>query len=223
MRFALTADHKEFFNKKGYIEFQEMLSAPQVAALTLNADETLAKRLRLPVSRLKEQSSAALFQAGYDLWRDNEAIKATVHKNNFALLASQLFQTPAIRCGFDQYIVTAKGTAAPFSQPFALQETSCISPLAGALLLPLNDLTEPLPFFPMPLKAGSGLFLSPLTPIPWAELFATPALRFLIIGYAMKKALFCADTRDPHAGNLKLLGYIFNEQLNNTLHPLLLR
>ncbi|MBS0603813.1 MAG: hypothetical protein JSS60_02115 [Verrucomicrobia bacterium] len=223
MRFALTADHREFFNKKSYIEFEQMLSSDQIAALRTNADEALAKRLRLPVAKLADKSSAELFQAGYDLWRDNDAIKKVVHKNAFATLASELFQITPIRSGFDQYIITSKGTAAPFAQAFSLQDSCCLSPLAGALILPLDDLMAPLSFFPMPLNAGNGLFISPSLPIPWPELFSTPGLRFIMIGFAIEKTFFRADTRDPHAVNLKLLGYVFNDHLKDSLHPLILR
>lgn len=223
MRFALTADHREFFNKNRYIEFENMLSLSQVALLKKNADEALAARLRLPVNKLSEKPSTELYQAGYDLWRDNEAMKKTMQKNAFATIASELFQVVPLRYAFDQYFYITKGSTAPFPQPFSLQETSCLSPLAGALLLPLEDLMQPIVSFPLPINAGRGLFISPSLPLPWTELFSTQGLRFILIAFAMEKTFFLADTRDPHAVNLKKLGYIFNELLTDARHPILLR
>jgi hypothetical protein len=223
MRFALTSDHREFFNKNNYIELEGIIPSDQIASLKKSVDETLATRLRLPVAKVADRPPLNLFQAGYDLWRDSEAIKKIVQKNAFASLASELFQILPIRCAFDQYIFTAKGSPAPFSQPFTLQDASCLSPLAGALILPLEDLIEPLSFFPLPLNIGSGLYISPSLSLPWPQLFSTPGLRLFMIGFAREKTSFRADTRDPHAVNLKKLGYAFNDHLKNSLHPILLR
>ena len=223
MRLALTADHKEFFLKNNYIEFEGLLTPEQVAILKKNAEEALASRLKLNPSRLKDQPTKELFQAGYDLWRGSAAVKKTVHKKEFALLASELFQTIPIRCAFDQYISTALRSASPFPETLTLQESSCLSPLAGALVLPLDDLMKPIPSFPMPMNAGSGLFIAPALEMPWPELFAAPNFSFLIIGYSGARTLFAPDTRDPRAVNVKMLGYVFNENLNDAKHPILLR
>jgi hypothetical protein len=222
MRFALTADQRDFFNRNSFIEFEEMLSSDQAIALKTNADQVLAARLHIPKENLARQQSSALFQAGYDLWRDNEIVKKTEQKNAFAALASELLQILPLRFAFDQYILTARGSNSPFSQSFTLQETSCLFPLAGALILLLEDVLQPFADFPLPLKSGNGLFISPSLPIPWPKLYSTPNLCFIAIGFAMEKTLFRADTRDPHAVNLKRLGYVFNDLLKDSLHPLLI-
>jgi hypothetical protein len=222
MRFALTADHRDFFNKNNFIEFEEMLSSDQAAALKTNVEQVLAARLHIPKEKLAGRQSTQLFQAGYDLWRDNEIIKKTEQKNAFAALASELLQVLPLRFAFDQYVFASRGSDSPFSQSFTLQETSCLFPLAGALILPLEDMLQPLADFPLPLKSGNGLFISPSLPIPWPKLYSIPNLCFIVIGFAMKKTLFRADTRDPHAVNLKKLGYAFNDFLKDSLHPLLI-
>jgi hypothetical protein len=222
MRFALTADHREFFVKNNYIELEGLLSADQIATLKKNTDEALAARLRIQPRKLMELPASELFQAGYDLWRDNDEIKKTVHKNTLATLASELFQAVPLRCAFDQSIYTTQRTSSVFPEPYALEQTSCLSPLAGALILPLEDLMEPLSFFPVPVNRGNGLFISPSLPIPWPKLCETPGLRLLMIGYGMGRTFFRPDTRDPHAVNLKKQGYVFNDALKNSTHPVLL-
>ncbi|MGC1878911.1 MAG: hypothetical protein WA347_05615 [Rhabdochlamydiaceae bacterium] len=223
MRFAITADHREFFTKNHYIEFEELLNRDQVASLKKNVEETVAKRLRIPLAKLKEKSPPEVYQAGYDLWRESDGIKKIAHKQAFAALASELMQIIPIRYGFDQYFATTHCTGSPYDLPLSLQDISCLNPLAGALLLPLEDLASPPTFFPMPLKMGSGLFLSPTFSLPWPQLFSTRGLCFFLIVYAKEKTSFRADSHDPHAVSLKKLGYAYNELLKDSIHPIVLR
>jgi hypothetical protein len=224
MRFAITADHREFFTKNRYIEFEEILPNDQVALLKKNAEETIAKRLRITPEKLKEKNAPELYSAGYDLWRDNEEIKKISHKQAFSSLASELMQAIPLRYGFDQYFATYQCSAtSPYDVPYSLQDISCIHPLAGGLLLPLQDLSSPPTFFPMPLKIGNGLFISPTFALPWPHLFSTCGLCFFLIGYAAEKASFCADSHDPHAVSLKKLGYVFNDPLKDAIHPIVFR
>jgi hypothetical protein len=138
-------------------------------------------------------------------------------------VASELLQLLPLRYVFDQYILTTENKEAPFTEPYSIQEYCSLAPLGAVLILLLSDLTEPFDDFPLPLKAGSGLFISPTLPIPWKEIYARPDVHFLMIGFGGNKVSFQADTLDPHAVNLKLLGYVFNEKLRNNLHPILLR
>jgi hypothetical protein len=224
MRFAITADHRDFFTKNHYIEFEEVLPMQQVVSLKKNVEMTLAKRLRIPAGKLQGKTAPEIYQAGYDLWRDSQEIKKITHKQVFATLASELIGVDPLRYGFDQYFATLQCQAAsPYDVPFSLQEISCIHPLAAALLLPLEDLPSPPSFFPMPLKAGSGLFLAPSFALPWPQLFATCGLAFLLIAYAMEKAVFRVESHDPHAVSLKKLGYVINDTLKDSVHPLVLR
>jgi hypothetical protein len=219
MRLAISPEHRDFFTKNQFIAFEELLPLDQIAALSKQADEVIAHRLHTSPSKLAHRTSLEIFQMGYDLWRDSDTIKKTTHKNVFASIASDLFQTLPLRYGFDQYIVTGQSLL----QPCTLQEISALNPLAGALMLPLKDLSSPLSFFPLPEKAGSGLFLSASLTIPWPQLFATPDLHVLMIAYAQDKTSFRPDIPDMHATQLKKLGYAFNDQLNDSLHPVLIR
>ncbi len=224
MRFAITADHREFFKKNNYIEFENILPADQVSSLKKNAEETISKRLKFSPSKLKAKTAPDIYYAGYDLWRENEEIKKITHKNAFATVASELFQTLPLRYGFDQYFSMFNCAAAsPYDVPSTLQEISCLSPLAGGLILPLEDLPSPPTFFPMPLKSGSALFISSSFSLPWPHLFATCGLNFFMIVYATEKTMFRAGSHDPHAAALKKLGYVYNEMLKDSVHPILLR
>jgi hypothetical protein len=224
MHFTITADHRFFFTKNHYIEFEGIIPLDQVSLLKKNAEETIAKRLRISPEKLKEKNAPELYFAGYDLWRDNQEIKKITHKQVFASLASELLQASPLRYSFDQYFATFQCHAAsPYSIPYSLQNISCIQPLAGGLLLPLNDLSSPPTFFPMPLKTGNGLFISSTFALPWPHLFSTCGFCFLLIVYAMEKSFFRADSHDPHAAALKKLGYVFNDPLKDAIHPIIFR
>lgn len=221
MRFALTTDHREFFNQMHFIELENVLSQEHVGILKQNAKKTFASRLQslpktaqcMPLNRL---------QAAYDLWRENPLIKKIVHKTAFASLAAELLDLRAVRFGFDQWIDTTENMQGSLNQCLSLQDHSALSPLAGGLLLPLTNLQQPLSF-PLPMRTGNALFITASFSIPWHELFATPSLQFLLIAFAQKTVFFRAGTPDPHARFLKKLGYVFNDKLKDSLHPILLR
>ncbi len=223
MRFAVTTEHRDFLNKNHYIEFEEMLSCEAVAALRNSADSALSKKLRVPAQKLGQLPQEQLFQAGYDLWRDSPEVKKVTQKNSFATIAAELFEVLPLRYAFDQYIYTTQRGKPPFLDALPLGKTSCLHPLAGAVILMLNDLMAALSLFPLPLNAGSALYIAPSLPIPWEDLFAIPDLHLMIIGFGSKDTAFCPDTCDPNAVKLKKLGYVFNERLKEALHPTLLR
>src|SRR6267154_34687 len=174
MLFSITADHREFFTKNHYIEFEEILPRDQIISLKKNSEELIAKRLRISPEKLKGKTAPEIYQAGYDLWRDDDEIKKIAHKQAFASIASELMQVVPLRYCFDQYFATFQcNVASPYDVPSSLQDISCINPLAGGLILPLQDLPSPPTFFPIPLKAGSALFISPPFALPWPQLFST--------------------------------------------------
>lgn len=223
MRFSITSDHRAFFAEHHFIEFAEVLPLEQVAALKLHSEEIVARRLRISREKLSGKPAPEIYQAGYDLWRESDTLKKIIHKYALASIASELLQTIPLRMGFDQFFCMTKCTVSPYDVPSSLQDISCLSPLAGGLLLPLVDLAVPPTFFPLPLKAGSGLFISPSFSLPWPQLFSTPGLNFLLIAFAPDKTSYRAGSHDPHAVALKKLGYVFNDHLNDKLHPILFR
>jgi len=224
MPFAVTPEHRTFFEKNHYIGFEGLITPALAAQLKQDAEQALCKKLGIPSHRITEETSLQLFQAGYHLYLTQESIKRVTHKTSFAAIVAELTLQTSIRFGFDQYVLITHGLTPPFPDAPSLQQTSCLSPLAAALILPLQDLKEPLDCFPMmPQKAGDALFISPTLPIPWSKLFAVEGLSFLFIGYAQAKTFFKAETQDPLARELKKLGLAFNDLIKNPLHPLLKR
>ncbi|MEK7339919.1 MAG: hypothetical protein AABZ92_04305 [Verrucomicrobiota bacterium] len=204
----MTDDQKEFFQKNRFIEIEGLLPLEKITQIEKLSDLTLAKR------------SENSFLQGYDLWRDNKELKEILHKRSLIKIIAELFNTFPLRIAFDQYI---KATSpSPIQTTWALEELSCIKPLAGSMLIPLS-FSKPLKsHFPFPQKIGNVLFLAPDYPIPWPLLFGSEGLKLLIVNFAPEKAIYQQETRDPHQHVLKKWGYAFGDSLNNQHHPLLI-
>lgn len=207
MRLFLTDDQKEFFQKNRFIEIEGLLPLEKITLIEKLSDLTLAKRPGNP------------FLQGYDLWRDNKELKEILHRRSLIKIIAELFHTFPLRIAFDQYIKTS--SPFPIQTTWALEELSCIKPLAGGMLIPLS-FSKPLKsHFPFP-KKGNVLFLAPDYPIPWPLLFGLEDLKLLIVSFAPEKAIYQQETRDPHQHVLKKWGYVFGDSLNNQYHPILI-
>ncbi|HEV3269877.1 MAG TPA: hypothetical protein VGZ69_04425 [Candidatus Rhabdochlamydia sp.] len=210
MRLFLTDDQKEFFQKHRFIEIEGLFSLEKIAQIEKLSDLTLTKRLHAKNSPLLQ---------GYDLWRDNKELKEILHNRSLIKIIAELFNAFPLRIAFDQYI---KATSpSPIQATWALEELSCIKPLAGSMLIPLSFSKTLKSHFPFPQK-GNVLFLAPDYPIPWPLLFALEDLKLLIVSFAPEKAIYQQETRDPHQHVLKKWGYVFGDSLNNQYHPLLI-
>lgn len=215
MRFFLTDDQKEFFQKHRFLEIEGLLPLAKLIQIEKLSEETLTKRLG------SKNSPLEIFLQGYDLWRDNKELKEILHKRSFIKIIADLFNTFPLRIAFDQYL-KASSLAPPIQATWALEELSCIKPLAGSVLIPLS-FSKPLKsHFPFPQKIGNILCLAPDYPIPWPLLFALEDLKLLLVSFAPEKALYQAEIRDPHQHALKKWGYVFGDNLHHQHHPLLI-
>lgn len=214
MRFFVTDNQKEFFQKHHFMEIEGLLSLEKITQIEKFSDEILAKRLGA------KNSSIELFLQGYDLWRDNKKLKEILYKRSFIKVIADLLNVFPLRIAFDQYIKSS--LSPPIQTTWALEELSCIKPLAGSVLIPLS-FSKPLKsHFPFPKQLGNLLLLAPDYPIPWPLLFALEGLKLLILSFAPEKALYQQETRDPHQHALKKWGYVFGDRLNNQHHPLVI-
>ncbi len=226
MRFALNSDHKDFYAKNGFIEFEGLLDAQAVTALQQEIDSTLCLRLNTSSILMARLPRKAIFESGFDLWRNSGAVKQALFKTTFTELSAQLFKANLLRVGFDQYIDTGAGSDFPLKEPLSFNAFSCANPLSGILMFRLSetpaDPCDP-QVCPIPSRVGSGIFLSPDKVIPWAELFSKKNLRLMILAYASKRTFYRLEKNDPHTHLWKRLGYVFGDLLKDNLHPILHR
>ena len=224
MRFALNRDHKDFYAKSGFIEFQKLLSAEAVEALSQEISQVLAARLHTSKPYPFEKNQKEIFLAGFDLWRESPLIKKTLFKTAFSHIASELFQTPFLRVGYDQYIDTRDGSHPPFHSTCSFNSFSCAHPLAGVMILSLSTPIKPSynpQDCPIPSEEGSCIFLSPEIPVSWDLLFSQKDARLLIFTFGVKTTFYRLHKQDPQTHAWKRLGYVFGDLLNDALHPIL--
>ncbi len=241
MKFAITKEHRDFFQKQGWIEFEELLSSDQVVFSNQTIDKILVDRLHKPLEKLGQLSSEQLFQQGRDLWRSNPSLVQLTKQTRFAEIASELIEKKPLRLGYDQFFPSpaqaqpTKGTPHVYAQFIAnttsLEAVSCLQGIVCALMLALGPESNPLSDETIPAEGinvfsatpGNAIFFLPHFPVNWSYLQAFPSQRFYLIVYTQAMAYYLLQPKDPHAHALKHLGYIFNDQLNDKLNPIVYR
>ena len=242
MKFTTAKEHRDFFLKNGWIEFEGLLSLKQTSEVNQAIDAVLAKRL--PITKRKIQESCEMmFAEGFDLWRADSLLQKIATQMRFCELAASLIEKKILRLAYDQLlpfyqenqILEKKQTNGNYfnftSHTRSLEEISCVNRLACALMLSLNDLDlnlttqdEPVAGIDVfPRKAGNVIFFRPNIPIHWNYLHERQGERFLLIVYAEQTAYYQLQEQDPHTHAFKRLGYVFNDKLSDKLHPIVFR
>lgn len=127
----------------------------------------------------------------------SDAIKAITHSRRLAALASQLTHTKLLRFGFDQ-LFTEK-----------IYTDLCINGLICLLFIEIDS------------PEGHAFFAK--FPVNTETLPLKPNERYFVIGWADEKAQYMLEPKDPHTHELKKLGYVFGDRLQEKWHPTLIR
>lgn len=233
MKFALASEHQDFFNKNRLIEFEELLTASTLERINESIGQALAEKLKVTPSEIKKQNSEKLFSAGRDLWRVNEQLRKSVLNPQLAEIASLLVNTHPLRYGYDQYLQGVhshqpsqleNSYASFLHEPRTLLQTSCVTDIACGLMICLSSSMESTTsdgvFSFMP---GSGIYFSPEYPINYPALETLLGGRYLLICYVHSGSQYYLEENDPHTHELKHLGYVFGDRLNDKLHPIVWR
>lgn len=239
MKFATAKEHRDFFQKNGWIEFDEFLSADQLDLTNSAIDRVLAERLNKTPAELRFASSEDLYLQGRDVWRMNPQLRKLVTQTRFAEIASDLIEKKPLRLGYDQLLPTrnkdqkmddSKHVYATFLEQTAnLEAVSCLRDVSCGLVLSLGAsqegvselASEGIDIFPR--KAGNVIFFRPDAPVKWDNLYTHQGERYYLIVYTQATAHYILQPHDPHTHALKRLGYIFNDRLKDNLHPIVYR
>jgi hypothetical protein len=207
MRFVLASEHREFFSKNRFIEFEDLIA--DVATINSEFDVVLMERLKkLPQSRTPQE----LFKVGRDVWRKYSKLTC---KRGLAEIAASLFHQKTVRLAYDQILKTTEQTGSPLMHNLSLQQASCFQPILGGVIVRISHDPSPPPM--TPIKVGSGLFLHPDLPLPWTSFFQNPNQTLLLIVYAPEKTLYILNKDDPHTHELKREGYAFGDRIQNPI------
>jgi hypothetical protein len=238
MKFAIAKEHRDFFQKNGWIEFENFLTPSQVSQLDYAIDQTLVTRLNIKADNLRLASTEDCFLKGHDLWRSNEDIQKITCYPRFAEIASELIEKKPLRLAYDQFfpyrddqlkipLKTTQTYKDFLNQAISLEEVSCIQGMACGLMIALKDLKEleedieGVDIFPQ--RAGQAIFFQPQTLVNWHNLYSHLGQRFYLITYSYASAYYQLKPKDPHTHALKHLGYVFNDKLLDKLNPIIFR
>jgi len=212
MKYLPLSDHKHFFEKNGFIAFEELIPKSKIELIYKTCDEILEKR-----SKFEKNTP---FVLGRDLWRENSFIKSWVLKKELAKIASFLTSEKRLRIGYDQLLRTFDSPfIAQSFDTFRLDQASSVQGIVCGLLLSLKKNQKINAFLPE--DGGSGVFFSPTQFFSLKPLWETPDQSFLLITYTKEKAVYIFQNDDPHTHALKKHGYVFGDGLKCSLNPLL--
>lgn len=215
-KFSLNSSQYFYFQQKGWILFDELIS------------EKLQQEL------LKDAS----IHSTRNLWMKKESFQKMAFSKNLASLAAGLQNTSMLRLGFDHLFVDAKDFSKVFHKETPIANTCSIQSLVCSVLINLSS--NPLSFLgyvrfykyvdeeeepelvireiEMEIPARGALFFQPEKLFFSFEVKDFPNL--YLICYASKNARYTYCEKDPYTHDLKRLGYAFGDLLKDQYHPL---
>ncbi len=247
MRFTVNKEQRDFFQKKGWIEFEDLLKEEQIQAIQRPLEEVLAERLKVSTSQVGKQPAERLYHQGHDLWRSSPILQHFIMQPRFGEIAVELIGRKVLRLGYDQFFPplhppSLSSLPLSFYAPFmgrglSLEEVSSIRGVACGMMIALGEKTgsvlqkeeasgevsegQKIDIFPF--RAGHVIFFRPHLPVAWDCLAHHVGQRFYLIVYASSLSYYQLQPNDPHTHALKHLGYIFNDPLADKLNPVVYR
>ncbi len=235
MKIAVAKEHRDFYKKNGWIEFENIFSVNQLSQLNTAIDSTLAERLTISPSKLFNALPESLYLQGHDLWRNSEELRQLITLPRVVEVVSELIELKPLRLGYDQILQAANESRIPKNSHYAkflyeaqsLQNACSIKGLVAALLICLDDPiektieTDEVTFFPR--QAGNVTLLSPEALLDFSRLINSSKQRFYLITYAQSSSYYMHEPNDAHLHHLKKYGYTFNEKLTDRLNPIVYR
>jgi hypothetical protein len=235
MKNAVAKEHREFYKKNGWIEFENIFTKEQVELFNRLIDQALCEKLKIPEDKIVSITSENGFQHGRDLWRAHESLCKLVCLPRVGEIVSELIELKPLRLGFDQYlppIAVNNISRNPLYSKFlkneqSLENMSCIKGLVAGLILCLTPPKEKIEaekaagLFPE--DAGNVIIFNPLVPFNFADLTAHANQRYYLVGYAQNSSYYYLQPNDPHTHHLKKYGYIYNDKLSDKFNPIVYR
>lgn len=236
MKLSTAKEHRDFFQKNGWIEFDEFISQERLEQSHKALEQVLADRLKASPETLRLMPSEKLFLQGRDVWRSHPILHKLATHVRFAEIASELIGKKPLRLGYDQFLFSpiegnhVNGSRFFLATPASLEMVSCIKEVECGLICALDDvkrnedeevITEGADIFPR--KRGNAIYFKPDLMVNWRRLDAHLGQAFYMVVYTSAVSFYILQPQDLHTHSLKRLGYFFNDRLNDKLHPIVFR
>jgi ectoine hydroxylase-related dioxygenase (phytanoyl-CoA dioxygenase family) len=107
--YALTPDQIQFYDKNRYIKLRQVLDADTTAYFNNVIGNKVAELNTVTTDVTERNTYGKAFLQLFNLWREDEHIKALVFSKRLARLASDLMQTKGVRLYHDQALFKEAG------------------------------------------------------------------------------------------------------------------
>jgi hypothetical protein len=215
VKYSISGDQISFFERFGYVELDQFFSKASVNKLASGIAADLAERKRASPEDFNARN-------GRDFGLSSEAVRAVLISSSLAKCAIAFVRKRPLRYAFDQYI---QGFSPKQSMP-SLEEV-CVGPIVLTALICIrppenfetvqpvkNVLSSP------PTTEGGVTFISPKTVcLPKFDFGG----EYILLGYGGAHLLYRHEEKDPCNHALKKYGYLLNDSLKLSTHPLVLR
>lgn len=107
--YQLTAEQIEFYDQNRYIKLREVLNAETLEFFNRAISDRVALMNTVKTSLEQRDTYGKAFLQLFNLWREDEVVKALVFSKRLARLASDLLQTDGVRIYHDQALFKEGG------------------------------------------------------------------------------------------------------------------
>ena len=242
MKFAIDKHHRDFFEKQGYIEFENFLTSDQTAQFNHAINCALQSQLETSEEKFQQVGYEKMFLKGRDLWRCDALLSKLTCQARLGEFISELTGKKPIRLGYTQLFPSlptrvfdleiANSSYLRFlHQKTHLESISSVNNVLCGMMISLSEPVETLTksdpveneaeIFPN--KLGSAILFRPEATFNLEQLFERPRQRYYLIVYTLNVSLYFPQPNDPFGHAFKQLGYIYNERLSDKLNPVVYR
>lgn len=240
MRSITAKEHRDYFQKNGSIHFTGLVSEHQHDNIRSWIEEALCQKLGVEKRKLLQYPFVDQFKAGRDISRENQNLRQFVTQAKFAEIASELIERKPLRLAYDQFfpayhpsLLDNESSSSIFNffrQTTPLETISSVEGICSGFILAFNQsenrpahnvVSEEIDIFS--LDKNQILFFDTSKPINFNRFFDHINQAFYMVVYSKQLSYYRLNEKDPNTHVLKHTGYIYNDQLNDKLNPIVYR
>jgi len=222
MKPTVLSQHINFFQKHGFIEFEDIFSLERMNTFFEDTRNYLESKSKICFSDISFLQS---YKYGRDFWRFSDKAFAIIKEKDILEIIHLLCKKDIFRIAFDQIL---KISGCDFSDinflpNSSLEKTSSIQPLLAGVIICVKKEKEDFENHDLifPQKEGNILIIAPSFVMPFQSLIKLKNSLYYLIGYAPISSQYVENKADIHTNDCKRYGYGFGDVLKDKSHPIL--